>query len=274
MSSDQPFYLLEKEGPLALVFLNRPKKKNAMGPAAWREPLDLFAELDRDPQVRVIILAGKGDCFCAGIDLQSMIPNLPELLDNNQSGSTKWRLLPKIKELQEGISAIERCRKPVIAAIHGHCLGAGLDMATACDIRICSADARFSVKEAAVGFVADVGVLQRLPLIIGQGHARELAYTARTIDAARAKEIALVSEICPDLPSLLASARQLAGEIADNSPLAVQATKEVLNFCVGKSIDDGLHYVASISANIIPSQDLFEAIKAFSEKRKPHFTGN
>jgi enoyl-CoA hydratase len=147
-------------------------------------------------------------------------------------------------------------------------------MATACDIRICAADARFSVKEAAVGFVADVGVLQRLPLIIGQGHARELAYTARTINATRAKEILLVSEICPDYPSLLASARQLAMEIADNSPLAVQATKEVLNFCVGKSIDDGLRFVASISANIIPSQDLFEAIKAFSEKRKPRFTGN
>lgn len=274
MSYDQPFYLLEKEGPLALVFLNRPDKKNAMGPTAWREPLTLFAELDRDPQVRVIIVAGRGDCFCAGIDLQSMIPNLPELLDANQSGATKWRLLPKIKELQEGISAIERCRKPVIAAIHGHCLGAGLDMATACDIRICAADARFSVKEAAVGFVADVGVLQRLPLIVGQGHARELAYTARTIDATRAKEILLVSEICPDYPSLLASARKLAGEIADNSPLAVQATKEVLNFCVGKSIDDGLRFVASISANIIPSQDLFEAIKAFSEKRKPRFTGN
>lgn len=274
MNTVQPFYLVEKEGPVALVYLNRPAKKNAMGPSAWREPLALFAQLDRDPEVRVIILAGKGDCFCAGIDLASMVPNLPELLEANQSGATKWRLLPKIKELQEGISAIERCRKPVIAAIHGHCLGAGLDMATACDIRLCSADARFSVKEAAVGFVADVGVLQRLPLIVGQGLARELAYTAKTIDGSRAKEMLLVSEVCPDQASLMADARQLALEIADNSPLAVQASKEVLNYCVGKSIDDGLRYVASISANIIPSQDLFEAIKAFSEKRQPRFTGN
>lgn len=274
MNHKHPFYLLEKDGPLALVYLNRPEKKNAMGPSAWREPIDLFAELDQDPQVRVIILAGKGDCFCAGIDLENMVPTLPELMDANQGGGTKWKLLPKIKELQEGISAIERCRKPVIAAIHGHCLGAGLDMATACDIRICSADARFSVKEAAVGFVADVGVLQRLPLIVGQGHARELAFTARTIDGARAREIQLVGEVCPDQQSLMAYARQLATEIADNSPLAVQATKDVLNFCVGKSIDDGLRYVASISANIIPSRDLFEAIKAFSEKRKPTFSGN
>lgn len=268
------FYLVEKQPPLAFVFLNRPEKKNAMGPSAWIEPVAIFADLDNDPEIRVIIIAGKGACFSAGIDLQGMVPQLPELMDKNQSGATKWRFLPKIKQLQEGISAIEKCRKPVIAAIHGHCLGAGLDMVTACDIRICSEDAQFSLKEAAVGFVADVGVLQRIPLIVGQGHARELAYSARTIGAAKAKEIFLVNEVCPDTRTLMSRAVELAGEIADNSPLAVQASKDVLNYCVGKSVDDGLKYVASISANIIPSKDLLEAITAFSEKRKPQFTGN
>jgi enoyl-CoA hydratase len=268
------FYLVEKHPPIAWVFLNRPEKKNAMGPAAWREPIEIFADLDADPEIRVVIVAGKGPCFSAGIDLQGMVPQLPELMDKNQTGATKWRFLPKIKQLQDGISAIERCRKPVIAAIHGHCLGAGLDMATACDIRICSEDAQFSLKEAAVGFVADVGVLQRLPLIVGQGHAREMAFTAKTISAAKAKEILLVGEICPDLPSLMARALELAMEIADNSPLAVQAAKDVFNYCIGKSVDDGLKYVASISANIIPSKDLLEAVTAFAEKRKPKFTGN
>lgn len=267
------FYLVEKQSPLAWVFLNRPEKKNAMGPAAWSEPIEIFADLDADPEIRVVIIAGKGPCFSAGIDLQGMVPYLPELMDKNQTGATKWRLLAKLKQLQDGISAIERCRKPVIAAIHGHCLGAGLDMATACDIRICSEDAQFSVKEAAVGFVADVGVLQRLPLIVGQGHTREMAFTAKTITAAKAKEILLVGEICHDSPSLMLRAQELAMEIAENSPLAVQATKDVLNYCVGKSVDDGLKYVASISANIIPSKDLLEAITAFAEKRKPKFTG-
>lgn len=267
------FYLVEKHPPIARVFLNRPEKKNAMGPAAWLEPVDIFTDLDNDPEIRVVILAGKGACFSAGIDLMEMVPQLPELMDKNQTGATKWKFLPKIKQLQDGISAVERCRKPVIAAIHGHCLGAGLDMATACDIRICSEDALFSLKEAAVGFVADVGVLQRIPLIVGQGHARELAYTARTIPASKAKEILLVNEICRDHESLLKRAEELALEIADNSPLAVQASKDVLNFCVGKSIDDGLKYVASISANIIPSNDLMEAVTAFAEKRKPKFTG-
>lgn len=268
------FYLVEKKPPVAWVFLNRPEKKNAMGPAAWNEPVEIFTELDQDPEIRVVILAGKGSCFSAGIDLKDMVPQLTELMDKNQTGSTKWRLLPKIKHLQDAISAIEKCRKPVIAAIHGHCVGAGLDMTTACDIRICSNDALFSLKEAAVGFVADVGVLQRLPLIVGQGHSRELAYTARTINAARAKEIQLVNEVYPDQPTLLAKAEELAREIADNSPLAVQASKDVLNYCVGKSIDDGLKYVASISTNIIPSADLTEAILAFAEKRKPNFTGH
>ncbi|MDK9709142.1 MAG: crotonase/enoyl-CoA hydratase family protein [Desulforhopalus sp.] len=267
------FYLVEKQGPIAWVYLNRPEKKNAMGPAAWTEPLAIFAGLDEDPEIRVVIVAGKGSCFSAGIDLQGMVPQLPELMDKNQSGATKWRFLPKIRQLQNGISAIEKCRKPVIAAIHGHCVGAGLDMATACDIRICSADAQFSLKEAAVGFVADVGVLQRIPLIVGQGYARELAYTARTIDAAKAKEILLVNEVCPDQQALMERALTLATEIAGNSPLAVQASKDVLNYCVGKSIDDGLKYVASISANIIPSRDLQEAVTAFAEKRKPQFTG-
>lgn len=267
------FYLVEKEPPVARVFLNRPEKKNAMGPAAWGEPVEIFAELDSDPEIRAIIVAGRGGCFSAGIDLTEMVPHLPELLDKNQFGATKWKFLPKIRQLQEGISAVEKCRKPVIAAIHGHCLGAGLDLATACDIRLAAEDALFSLKEAAVGFVADVGVLQRIPLIVGQGHARELAYTARTISAARAREIQLVNEVCRDYDALMTRAGELALEIADNSPLAVQASKDVLNFCVGKSIDDGLRYVASISANIIPSADLMEAVTAFAEKRKPRFTG-
>lgn len=268
------FYLVEKLPPVAWVFLNRPEKKNAMGPEAWTEPVEIFAELDQDPEIRAIIVAGKGSCFSAGIDLMGMVPQLPELMDKNQTGGTKWKFLPKLKKLQVGISAIEQCRKPVIAAIHGHCVGAGLDMATACDIRLCSQDALFSLKEAAVGFVADVGVLQRLPLIVGQGHARELAYTARSISAERAKEIQLVNEIYTDVESLMVKAEELAHEIAGNSPLAVQASKDVLNYCVGKSIEDGLKYVASVSANIIPSSDLMEALNAFSEKRKPNFTGN
>jgi len=267
------FYEVVKKPPIAWVYLNRPDKKNAMNPPAWKEPLPIFKDLDEDKEIRVVIISGKGPCFSAGIDLMGMTAELSELMEANQKGGVKWRFLKKIHPLQDAMSCIEWCRKPVIAAIHGYCIGAGLDMATACDIRLCTADARFSLKEAAVGFVADVGVLQRIPLIVGQGIARELAYTARLIDAGRAKDVLLVNEVYDDYNALMNGAEQLAGEIAENSPLAVQASKDVLNYGVGKSIEDGLKYVASISANIIPSDDLMEAVSAFSEKRQPQFKG-
>lgn len=267
------FYLVEKSGPIAMVWLNRPEKKNAMGKAAWEELPLIFAELSRDKHVRAVILAGRGDAFSAGIDLQEMVPELPELLKSDQSGATKWSLLPKIQLLQQAITSVERCRKPVIAAVHGFCLGAGLDLITACDIRIAAKNAHFCVKEAAVGFVADVGVLQRLPLIVGQGLARELAMTARMIDATRACQIGLVNEVHESYEAMLNAARTIALEIAENSPLAVEATKDVLNTAIEGVIDSGLKYVASVSANIIPSKDLFEALDAFREKRKPRFHG-
>lgn len=272
MTADQ-FYLVEKKPPIAWVYLNRPEKKNAMNPPAWTEILPIFEDLDNDADIRAVVISGKGPCFTAGIDLIEMSMELPELMDKTQKGGVKWRLIKKIKALQDTMSCIEWCRKPVIAAIHGFCIGAGLDMSTACDIRICTKDARFSVKEAAVGFVADVGVLQRLPHIVGQGIARELAFTAKLFDARRAREILLVNEIFEDHAALMKGAEALAMEISENSPLAVQASKTVLNFGIGKSFEDGLNYVAAVSADIIPSDDLFEAITAFSEKRKPKFTG-
>lgn len=271
--SDYKFYFVEKKPPIAWVYLNRPEKKNAMNPPAWKESIPIFEDLDKDKDIRVVIISGKGPCFTAGIDLIEMAAELSELMDPNQKGGVKWRLIKKIYPLQDTMSCIEWCRKPVIAAIHGYCIGAGLDMATACDIRLCSADAQFCLKEAAVGFVADVGVLQRIPHIVGQGIARELAYTAKLIDAKRAKEILLVNEIYPDHDALMKGAEALAVSIAENPPLAVQASKDVLNYGVGKSVADGLKYVASISTNIIPSNDLMEAFTAFSMKRKPTFTG-
>jgi len=271
--SEYKYYLVEKKAPIAWVYLNRPNKKNAMNPPAWQEAPAVFESLNNDPDIRVIIVAGNGPDFCTGIDLMSMVGEIPELMDSAQKGGVKSQLLQKIYFLQEAITCIEKCRKPVIAAVHGHCIGAGLDMITACDIRLGSKDAIFSLREAAVGFVADVGVLQRLPNIVGQGITRELAFTAKNITADRAKEVMLLNEIYEDQEALMASAEKMAMEIADCSPLAVQASKDVLNHGIGKNVDDGLKYVASISTNIIPSDDLFEAVTAFTEKRKPKFTG-
>ena len=156
--SECEFYIVEKKPPLAYVYLNRPGKLNAMHPPAWWEMPAIMDDLDKDPEIRVVIIAGKGKCFSAGIDLPGMATAMPELLSKDQTGSVKLSLLQTIYKLQKTNTCIERCRKPVIAAIHGFCIGAGLDMATACDIRLCSRDAQFSLREAAVAFVADVGV--------------------------------------------------------------------------------------------------------------------
>ncbi|HOP63095.1 MAG TPA: crotonase/enoyl-CoA hydratase family protein [Spirochaetota bacterium] len=267
------FYSVEKKGPIAWVWLDRPDKKNSMNPPAWTETIPIFKDLDEDDDIRVVIMAGKGSCFSAGIDLLSMVPLFGELMEKQQYGGIKRKFFEKIVSLQEGISAMEKCRKPVIAAIHSYCIGGGLDVITACDIRVCTKDSIFSLREAAIGFVADVGVLQRIPTIVGQGVARELAYTAKDIDAQRAKEINLVNEVYENHEELLIGAEKMAQEIADNSPLAVQASKAVLKYGIGKSIDDSLKFNAAVSNYTIPSNDLMAAFESFAKKTKPQFPG-
>ena len=175
--------------------------------------------------------------------------------------------------MQRSVSSVAECPKPVIAAIHGYCIGGGVDLASACDIRVASADAVFSVRETKVAIVADLGSLQRLPRIIGKGHVAELALTGKDISAARAKEIGLVNDVHRDADATLSAAYRLAAEIAANSPLAVQGTKAVLAACEDRSVADGLDYVATWNAGFLPSDDLVEAMTAFMEKRPPQFIG-
>lgn len=267
------FYSVEKKGPIAWVWLNRPDKKNSMNPPAWTETVPIFKDLDDDDNIRVVIMAGKGSCFSAGIDLLSMIPLFSELMEKQQFGGIKRKFFEKIEMLQNGISAMEKCRKPVIAAIHSYCIGGGLDVVTACDIRLCTKDAVFSLREAAIGFVADVGVLQRIPQIVGQGVARELAFTAKDIDAQRAKEVNLVNAVYDNYEELLIEAEKMAQQIADNSPLAVQASKAVLKYGIGKSIEDSLKFNAAVSNYTIPSNDLMAAVESFAKRTKPQFPG-
>ena len=178
-----------------------------------------------------------------------------------------------IRRLQAAIDAVARCVKPVIAAVHGWCIGGGLDLASACDLRLCSADARFSLREVKVAMVADIGSLQRLPAIIGEGHTRELAFTGRDLDAARALRIGLVNEVYPTPEALFAAAGQLASEIAGNPPLVVSGIKQVLNAETEARAQRGLAYVAAWNAAFLPSEDLQEAFAAFAERRAPDFKG-
>jgi enoyl-CoA hydratase len=268
------YYLVEKRGHIAWVWLNRPEKKNAMNPPAWTETIPIFEDLDEDENIRVVILAAKGSDFNTGLDLVEMLVELEELAAQVQSAGQRKTFMKKLLKLQDGLSCIEKCRKPVIAAVHGLCLGGGLDLITACDIRLASKDAKFSLLEASVGMVADVGVLQRIPNIIGQGHAREMAYSCRRITADKAMRINLINEVYENYEELLKEAEILANEIAANSPLAVQASKVVFKYGIGKSVEDGLLFNAAVSNYTIPSNDVAAALKAFSEKKKPEFTGS
>jgi enoyl-CoA hydratase len=268
------FFEIERRGAVAWVWLNRPQKRNAMSPSFWKESPSVFGGLAADPEVRCIVIAGKGPCFSAGIDLIGMMSEFPGIgTDEPPIGAVKAALLEKIAQAQEAMSCVERCKKPVIAAVHGYCLGAGVDLICACDIRLCAADATFSVREAAVAIAADVGTLQRLPHIVGQGVARELTFTACNIDAGRAKSVGLVNETYPTPEALFEAAQKMAELIAEQSPLAVQTSKEVLNFSRGRTVEDGLAYVAARSAIIVPSEDLMEAAASFAERRKPNFKG-
>ncbi len=260
------------DGPVAHVEFNRPEKLNAMGPDFWNRMVPLFREIDADTAIRAVVVSGRGRGFTAGLDLVAMMATMP-IQPGPPDGARQARLHQLIRDMQAAITAVERCRVPVIAAVHGPCIGGGVDFITACDVRLAAADARFGVRETKLAMVADVGTLQRLPGIVGPGIARELVFTGRDFDAAYAEHIGLVNRVLPDREAVLAEALRVAREIAANPPLAVQGAKRVFNEAVRYDIDRGLEYVATWNAAHLVSQDLGVAVTAFVTKQKPEFSG-
>jgi enoyl-CoA hydratase/carnithine racemase len=267
MAEKTPFRV-EKEGHLAWLILDRPEKRNTMTFDFFNGLTEHFGQFAADPEVRVVVVRAEGKTFCAGLDL---IEGAALLGDGSasQREKTRWR----IRELQDNISAVERCRKPVIAAIHGHCIGGGIDLTSVCDIRLASKDAVFSIRETRIGIVADVGTLQRFPTLVGQGLFRELAMTGRDFTAEEAFRIGYVNRLYEDREKLYEGAQAMAEQIAANPPMTVQGVKEVILFTRENGIFPGLDFVAQKNAAILPCEDLKEAVTAFMEKRTPHFTG-
>ena len=258
---------------VARVTLVGPGKGNAMGPDFWTELPVLFGELDADPDVRAVVLAGAGKHFSFGLDLPAMSGDLGKVLADKALAAARTEFHEMVRRMQAAITAVADCRKPVVAAVQCWCIGGGVDLISAADIRYASADAKFSVREVKVGMVADVGSLARLPLIIGDGHLRELALTGKDIDAARAEKIGLVNDVFADADAVLAAAQATAAEIAANPPLVVHGIKDVLDHSRSARVDDSLRYVAAWNAAFLPSEDLTEAITAVFEKRPPEFRG-
>jgi enoyl-CoA hydratase len=265
---------IERKGAVGTLWLDRPDKRNAMNAPMWTAFPEAIASLTEDGEVRAIVLAGKGKSFCVGLDLMALQSG-GEIGGALSGAEANLKQLEVTRGFQRSITAIAEAPVPVICAIHGHCLGGGVDIATACDIRLAAKDATFSIRETKIGIVADVGTLQRLPNIITAGHVAELAYTGKDIDAARAEKIGLVNDVYDDFDATYEAAFTMAMEIAANAPLAVRGTKFVLSQSEDLTTEQSL-LLNGIWTMIttLNSNDLKEAMGAFMEKRAPTFKGN
>ena len=244
---------------VATVFLNRPDKANSMNGPMWVELQACFEWIDAEPGVRVAILAANGKHFCAGIDLALFGDVIP---GSSERGRASEQLRRTVLRLQDNLSAIEKCRKPVLAAIHYTCIGGGIDMTCCCDMRYCTEDAYFSIKEIEIGMTADVGTLQRLPRLIGDGMVRELAYTGRKLEAQEAKELGFVNRVFADRDALLEGVTEIARQIATHSPLAVRGSKEMILYARDHTVADSLNYIATWNAGMLSQADLMGSVDA------------
>ena len=239
----------------------------------WIELGDVLQEINKDSEVRVVVMSSTGKHFCAGMDLNAFsngVDNIPEEKkpDHARIGEAVYRVA---KELQEYISTLEKIRVPVIAAIHGGCIGGAVDLVTACDIRLASDDAFFCIQEINIGMAADVGTLQRLPKIIPDSKMREMAYTGRRMYADEAKETGLVSDTYESHEKMLEAANSLAKEIASKSPVAIYGLKAVMNYSRDHSVSESLEYNALWSGAMLSQKDMTEAMTANMEKRDASF---
>lgn len=260
---------VELKDNIAHVEINRPEKINAMNADFWSEIRDIFAWVDDTPEVRVVVLSGAGKHFSSGIDLMLLAQVGAQL--GKDVGRNARVLKRKIEELQSSFNAVDQCSKPVLAAIQGYCLGGAIDLISACDMRYSTLDAEFAIKEIDVGMAADVGSLQRLPHIIGDGMMRELAYTGRTIEGEEALRIGLVNRIYENQQALLDGVFEIARSIAQKSPLAVQGSKEMIRYARDHSVADGLNHIATWNAATLQSEDLKVAMAAHMSKQTPEF---
>lgn len=262
---------IEVDRGVATVWLARPEAANALDEQLWGELPECFAELDASPEVRAVVLAAEGRHFCAGIDLSlfSQLPAGPE--DDRAHHSEHLRAL--ILRLQAALSALEDCRKPVLAAVQGACVGAGLAMVCCADMRYCTDDAYFSVKEIELAIAADLGTLQRLPRLIAPGLARELAYTGRKMSGEEAIYCGFCNDQFTDADEMLAEVRRIAREIAHRSPLAVRSTKQILNHARDHSVEEGLRHVATWNAGMLSSDEVLKSFEARNRGESPAYEG-
>ena len=261
---------------VAHIVLSRPAKRNSMTPAFWRELPQVVEDIDAGAKARVIVISSTGPHFCAGLDIsgvggggESTRPD-PDTRKREaiRHGASFY---DNTRRLQDSLSALENCRLPVLAAIQGGCIGGGVDLTSACDMRYATEDAYFTVFEINIGITADVGTFPRLPKLIPEGIVRELAYTGRRMPAAEAKEVGLVNRVFPDHASMLDGVFAIAREIASKPPLAVYGCKRMINYARDHTTADGLDYIAIWNASFLQPAEMQESMLANREQRPGEF---
>jgi enoyl-CoA hydratase/carnithine racemase len=266
---------VERNNHVAEVILSSPNRLNAMDDTFFTEVAQVFRDLSMDDEIYVVILWAEGKCFSSGLDLKSSTNLFSQFSDSSSEQSSpamqNLLLLKHIQRVQTSFVAISKCKKPVIAVVHGACIGGGMDMILSCDIRLGTEDSTYSIRETKIAIVADLGTLQRIESVVGKGFSREMAFTGSDYDARTVEKHGLLNAVYKNQEECLRAARQMANNIAENSPLVVQGTKHILNYSETHDVEDALYHVALWNAAMLRSDDLAEAIMSFMQKKKPKF---
>lgn len=261
---------VELKHQIAHLQLTRPTAYNSMNRAFWREFPEAVREIDRTGEARVLVISSTGKHFSAGMDLE--IFSQPDAtLFQGEAGRRGEAMRRLVLELQQCFSLLEQLRIPVLVAIQGGCIGGALDLACACDSRYSTGDAFFTVKETALGMTADLGTLQRLPRLIPEGLARELAYTARKMPADEAARCGFVNRVFSSTEEMLVGVMALAEQIASQSPLAVTGCKTMLNYARDHSVADSLDYMATWQSGMFQPTDMLQTFSAKMAGKAPQF---
>jgi enoyl-CoA hydratase len=270
MKTNFEFFEIQQEGNIAVIYLNKPEKRNAMDWSFWRDLPLVIDEINSEKSIRAFVISGRGKSFSTGLEINSFSEQFANHLKPN-IGDDRKEFYDTILKMQSGINAVYNSNKPSIAVIQKHCIGGGLDLISACDIRYCTSDAMFSLREAKVAIVADMGSINRLPKIIGEGNTRELALTGKDIDSDEALRMGLVNKIFPSYEDCLSHAKKIASEIAENPIIAVEGVKEVMRYSEGKPLEAGLNYVCVWNSSFLASRDFSKTIEGFKSKTKPKY---
>jgi enoyl-CoA hydratase len=264
------------ENNIAHIVLNRPEKRNSMNVEFWEELPAIVNDIDNESRARVIVISSTGPHFSSGLDINAFLMDgastqagiKPDPKEHRVKGEKSYQ---NIKRMQKSFSVLEECRVPVLAAIQGGCIGGGIDLTTACDMRYATAEAFFTVYEVNIGMTADVGTFPRLVKLIPEGIVRELCYTGRKMPAEEAKSAGLVNNVYPDHETMLTEVMKIATEIASKAPLAVYGCKRMINYARDHSTADGLDYIGIWNASMLQPEEMIEAITANTEKRAGDF---